>query len=168
MIPKTIVVLVALVFAAGCGGRAEEKQDLLLRAAWLRGCWETTKPPRTLEEWSPPQGGAMIGTSRTFRDGKVSELELIELTQRNNQLAFEAHPSGQPPATFLSTTVGDSAVVFENRTHDFPQQIGYRRDGPDALTAWIEGTDKGHTRRIEFSYRRIPCAADAERGKKKP
>jgi hypothetical protein len=47
-------------------------------------------------------------------------------------------------------------VVFENPQHDFPQKIGYQRVSPDALLAWIEGTDKRETRRIE-SYRRATC-----------
>jgi hypothetical protein len=48
-------------------------------------------------------------------------------------------------------------VVFENPKHDFPQKVGYQRDGADTLLAWIEGTDKGQTRRIEFPYRRAMC-----------
>lgn len=105
----------------------------------------------------------MIGTSRTFRDGRVAALEIVELTQKNNRLEYYAQPAGQPPATFLSTTIADSTVLFENPAHDFPQKIGYKRDGADSLTGWIEGTEKGQQRRIEFPYRRVPCAADARK-----
>ena len=52
----------------------------------------------------------------------------------------------------------DSTVVFENRTHDFPQRVGYRKVGADSLLAWIEGERNGRTRRIEFPYRRVRCA----------
>jgi len=160
---RTTVVVLLMLSTAACRAQQPEKQDLLARVAWLRGCWETTSPPRTLEEWSPPQGGAMIGTSRTFSDGKVAALELVELTQRDNQLAYDAQPAGQPPATFLSTTIADSTVVFENTRHDFPQRIGYRLNSADSLSAWIEGTEKGQQRRIEFPYRRVVCASDKRR-----
>jgi len=50
-------------------------------------------------------------------------------------------------------------VVFENLQHDFPQRVGYKRDG-DALLAWIEGPRNGQTRRIEFPYRKVGCAGD--------
>ena len=76
---------------------------------------------------------------------------------KGDQLAYEAHPSGQPSAVFLSASVIESMVVFENPQHDFPQKIGYQRTTPDTLLAWIEGTDKGQTRRIEFQYRRASC-----------
>ena len=48
-------------------------------------------------------------------------------------------------------------VVFENPQHDFPQKVGYQRTNPDTLLAWIEGSEKGQVRRIEFPYRRLAC-----------
>jgi hypothetical protein len=100
----------------------------------------------------------MIGVSRTIRDGKLTEYEMIVLRERGDELAYEAHPSGQRAATFLSTRISPSELVFENAAHDFPQQIGYRLDG-DALRAWIRGTQNGKERRIEFPYTRARCAA---------
>jgi hypothetical protein len=128
------------------------------RAAWLQGCWEMTTPTLTVEEmWTTPKGGSMIGVSRTIRDGKLREYELIMLREQGDRLAYQAHPSGQPGATFLSMRVTASELIFENPAHDFPQEIGYRVDG-DALLAWIRGTQKGQDRRLEFPYRRARCA----------
>jgi len=72
-------------------------------------------------------------------------------------LGYEAHPSGQPSAVFLSREITDSSVVFENAEHDFPQRVGYRRS-ESGVAAWIEGTVKGQMRRIDFAYTRVPCA----------
>ena len=99
----------------------------------------------------------MIGVSRTIRDGKLTEYEMVVLRERGDGLAYEAHPSGQPAATFLSTRISASELVFENSSHDFPQQIGYRLNG-DALLAWIRGMQNGKDRRIEFPYTRTRCA----------
>ena len=104
-----------------------------------------------------PRGRSMIGVGRTVRADKLIEYELVVLREQDGQLAYEAHPSGQPSAVFLSKTVGDAEVLFENPTHDFPQRVGYRRDGPDGLLAWIEGTRNGQARRVEFPYRRVAC-----------
>ena len=104
-----------------------------------------------------PRGANMLGMSRTVRGGVLADYELMILREQGGRLAYEAHPSGQPPAVFLSTAVGESSVVFENLEHDFPQKIGYQRTGADTLLAWIEGTQKGQTRRIDFTYRRANC-----------
>jgi len=140
------------------GAAAQPAATGLSRVAWMQGCWETTSPQRTIDEhWMAPRGGSMLGISRTVREGRLVEHELMILTERGEQLAYEAHPSGQSPATFLSTTVSSSMVVFENPSHDFPQRIGYERKGADSLTAWVEGPQNGRTRRIEFAYRRGQC-----------
>jgi hypothetical protein len=128
------------------------------RLAWLQGCWEMSSGQRTVEEqWMTPRGGVMIGMGRTVRDGALVEYEFVLIRQQGNQLAYEAHPSGQPSAVFLSTTVTDSTVLFENPQHDFPQKIGYRRTDAGSLLAWIEGTQNGRSRRIEFPYKRVDC-----------
>ncbi len=41
--------------------------------------------------------------------------------------------------------------------HDFPQRVGYRRNGADSLSVWIEGTSNWKTRRIPFQYARSAC-----------
>jgi len=130
------------------------------RLAWLQGCWETSSPQRTIEEqWTSPLAGSMIGMGRTVRAGKLVEYEFVIIREQSDRLAYEAHPSGQPSAVFLSNTATDEMVVFENPEHDFPQKVGYQRMGADSLLAWIEGNDKGKPRRIEFAYRRATCGA---------
>lgn len=104
-----------------------------------------------------PRGGTMIGVGRTVRADTLYEYELVVLRELKGNLAYEAHPSGQPTATFTARTVSDSTVVFSNPTHDFPQSVGYRAAG-DSLIAWIEGDIGGKHRRVEFRYARVACA----------
>lgn len=98
----------------------------------------------------------MIGVGRTIQNGKTTAYEMIVLREQGDRLAYEAHPSGQASATFLSTRISASELVFENPAHDFPQEVGYRRDG-DSLLAWIRGAQNGKERRIEFAYTRARC-----------
>jgi len=152
---------VACVLMLVIGGHTSAAQNTtgIERAAWLQGCWELVSPTRTVEEfWMAAKGGSMIGVSRTISDGKTTAYEMVLLREERDRLAYEAHPSGQTPATFLSTRISASELVFENPAHDFPQEVGYRIEG-DALVAWIRGTQNGKDRRIEFPYKRAPCPA---------
>ena len=152
-------VAIAVVLAVGALARVDgQPAPRLDRLAWLQGCWEFTAPGRTVQEnWTGPRDGSMLGMSRTVGGGKLLEYESILIREQGGRLAYEAHPSGQPTATFLSTSVGEASVLFENPQHDFPQKIGYRRDG-DSLLAWIEGPADGQNRRVEFPYHRVQCA----------
>jgi hypothetical protein len=147
-----------IMFFVGAPTPSAQQPTGIGRVEWMQGCWEQSSPQRTIDEqWMSPRGGSMLGMSRTMRDGRLVEHELMILTERGDQLAYEAHPSGQTPATFVSSMITPSMVVFENSTHDFPQRIGYERKGADSLTAWVEGPQNGRTRRIEFAYQRAQC-----------
>ena len=126
---------------------------------WLQGCWQLTSGQRVVEEqWMAPRAKSMLGMGRTVRGDTLVEYESVLIKEQDGRLAYQAHPSGQPSAVFLASAATDSEVVFENPTHDFPQRVGYRRDGPDGLVGWIDGVSQGKPRRVEFPYRRTACA----------
>jgi hypothetical protein len=126
--------------------------------AWLQGCWEASFPSVTIEEnWMAPRGDSMVGVSRTVRDGRLIEHEIVILREASGLFTYEAHPSGQEATTFSAVEVSDSMIVFRNPAHDYPQEVGYRRVGADSLLAWIDGQSHGKRRRIEFPYARVRC-----------
>jgi hypothetical protein len=125
--------------------------------AWMAGCWESTRNGRHIvEHWLPPEGGTMMGLSRTVMDGRTTEWEFLIIRAGAGGLDYVAHPSGQPAATFTAARASASEVVFENASHDFPQRVIYRRDG-DRLLAAVEGAMNGQARRIEYPYAKGSC-----------
>ena len=151
-------ILLCAVFATASSAVAQTVS--IKDVAWLQGCWEQRDGDRVVEErWMPARAGSMIGVGRTTRGEKLVEHEYIVLTERDGRLAYEAHPSGQATATFMSKPISGREVVFEDLTHDFPQRVGYK-SGPGQLLAWVEGTSGGKTRRIEFNYRIVNCVGN--------
>lgn len=137
---------------------AAQGADRFARLRWLAGCWELRSSQRvTLEMWMPPEGGLMLGASRTTAGGAVREFEQVRLEAQGEVLLYTALPSGQREASFRSTEVSDSGFTVENPAHNFPQRIIYRRRGADSLIARIEGPGPGGTRGIDFPMRRVPC-----------
>ena len=141
----------AAVLAAG---QAATTTDL----AFMTGCWRLEANGRTIEEhWLAPSGGSLMGVSRTVAAGKTVEYEFLQIRDLPAGLTYIAKPSGQPEASFTLLSKTADEVVFENPTHDFPQRIRYRRAGPDALHARIEGQMKGQQRGMDFSFTRARC-----------
>jgi len=146
--PRRVTPLPAEVLAARSLGRVR----------WLAGCWELRSPSRvTLEMWMPPDGGLMLGASRTTSGGAVREFEHLRLEAQGDVLVYTALPSGQQETAFRSTEVTDSSFSVENPAHDFPQRIVYRRRGADSLVARIEGPGPDGLRTFEIPMRRITC-----------
>jgi hypothetical protein len=137
-------------------------QSPLDRLAWLGGCWQRSAGGGAVtieEQWMAPRGGAMLGVSRTVRNGAVAEYEFLRIFAAGDTLVYDALPSGQTRTEFRAApAAGDGAeVVFANPAHDFPQRVAYRRVGADSIVARIEGTRGGQARTISFPYRRVAC-----------
>jgi len=129
--------------------------DDVARLAWMAGSWiETKDGVVTRETWLPPLGGAMAGAGQSNRPGKPAFIEHFKITAEPAGATYIAIIPGQAPAPFVLLPGQDGEAVFENKAHDFPQRVIYRRCGPD-LCARIEGAIQGKPEFEEWRYRRI-------------
>ena len=131
------------------------------KLGFIAGCWTLTRPngAKVDEQWLPPSGGAMLGLSRTVRDGKLREYEFMRIAPGDDgKLRYVAIPSGQAEAAFPVKEIGDKMVAFEAPEHDFPQRILYRLVDKDTLVARIEGSINGQARSADFPYKRCTPA----------
>ena len=122
--------------------------------AWLAGAWVGTRGTdgaTSIEErWSPPLGGAMLGTSRTVRAGAMRAFEFLRVVERDGGLVYVAQPGGRPPTEFVLTEISATRAVFANPRHDFPQRITYELSAEGGLAASIGYTKGGRPQRFEF------------------
>jgi hypothetical protein len=127
--------------------------------AWLSGCWEMSRNGRhIIEQWSAPEGGTLIGMSRTVGDGRTREFEFVMIREgAGGRLEYVAKPSGQAEAIFTAVKTSPNEIVFENLQHDFPTRIMYRRNEDGTLLAAVEGPQLGNTKRIEYPYAAAQC-----------
>jgi len=139
--------------------RAQAPVDPLGPVAWLAGCWQhTQRDAGSVEQWTAPAGGLMLGMGRLVKNGRVVEFEFMQIrADADGQLSFIAQPQGRPPTAFKLLRQSDTEVVFENPAHDFPQRVRYRREAADQLVARIEGLRNGQERGIDFPMQRGSC-----------
>ena len=131
----------------------------IVKLAWLAGHWRLEKGGRVIDEyWMAPAGGVMLGMGRTVSKGRELEHEFLQIREGpGGELYYVALPSGQKEASFKLVSLTAKEVVFENKEHDFPQTIGYSVGPDDTMLAYIEGpAPNGETKRIEFSYKKVP------------
>ena len=140
------------IFAAGPA--AAEAPVQIGELGWMVGAWRQDGAKVVHETWLPPLGGQMLGASQTLRDGRTPFHEFMRIEAQDGVLAFTATIPGQPPTTFPLTGGTTEDLVFENKAHDFPQRVIYRRCG-DQLCAAIEGQQNGKDRRESWTYSRI-------------
>ena len=129
----------------------EPARATMVDMAWLAGAWTGTRGSSSIEErWSPPSGGAMLGLSRTVKNGRMSSFEYLRVVERNGGLVYVAQPNGKSATEFVLTELADQRAVFQNPRHDYPQQIVYELSDEGALSATIGFINGGSGTRFEF------------------
>lgn len=144
--------ILAALMAAAIG--ADAAADVA-RLSWMAGTWVSeTDGVVVRETWLAPRDGVMGGVGQTNRPGQKPFVEHVTISAEPAGATFTAILPGQPPAAFVLLPGPDGAAVFENKAHDFPQRVFYRRCGED-LCAGIEGVVKGELKRQEWRYTRV-------------
>lgn len=106
------------------------------------------------EQWSGPEAGVMLGTTRFFRDGALVDWEFARLEETDSATVLWPYPKGVRSARGFPLVRAGAEVVFENLAHDFPVRIVYRKLGPDHVAPRIEGRDGQGP---GWELRRVPC-----------
>lgn len=137
---------------------AEGPAHDIRRLIWLAGCWERQGAERhTIEQWTAPRGGMMLGLNQTTARGRTIAWEYLRIASEDGRLVLTALPSGQTEAAFDATELSDTLVSFTNPDHDFPQTISYRLQADGTLLGRAEGVEDGKTRGVDFPFTAIPC-----------
>ena len=131
-------------------------QERLQQLSWMAGSWSAQpRPLFTNEEmWTLPRRGSMLGAAREVFDQRTRSFEYMRVVvDRDGSLALYASPGGGPAVRFAIVEADGSHFVAENRAHDYPQRITYRRSG-DVMTATISLADGSQAE--SWTYRRQP------------
>lgn len=123
---------------------------------WMVGSWCGQQgETRTQELWLAPDGGLMLGMSRSVSP-RSTEFENLRIEWRDGALLYLAQPQGRPAVAFRESQREAQALRFDNPEHDFPKTIRYWREG-SRLVAEITGPagPGGAQRAFRFDYR--PC-----------
>lgn len=148
---------------ASCGGDveqpAQQKQDKLKDLDWIVGNWEMVTPEGTVREsWFKDSDSSMHGMGLfTAPAGDTLYSENISLVQSGDTLFYIPAVSNQndgKPVPFKEMKFSADEVIFENKAHDFPQRIVYKRTSDSTMNARVEGMQEGKARAEEFSYTR--------------
>lgn len=117
---------------------------------WLSGHWRTEAREQgwTEELWSGTEGQSLLGLNRTVQGDRTGGYEFMRIAADE-----QGSPAGAPAVRFAMVESRANIVVFENREHDYPQRIVYRREG-DRLFATVSLADG--SRPMSWTFRRQP------------
>ncbi|WP_343530821.1 DUF6265 family protein [Pedobacter sp.] len=126
---------------------------------FILGKWEmNTKGAKIVERWQLHKD-SLTGQSYQFKGAGDSVLtESIVLKKIKGEWTFcvTGYEKNNLGTTHFKLVGSENKTfTFENKQHDFPQQITYQNKGKTELLAWIEGNIGGKHRKMEFPYKRV-------------
>lgn len=147
----TLIFVLVAFYASG-------QKTSLKNFEFLMGKWEMkTKNGKIIERWHKHRD-SLTGTSHRFNaagDSVLTESLVLKKINGDWYYCVTGYEKGNEGKTdFKLVSTNNNTFVFENKQHDFPQQIIYQPRGKDEILAWIEGKINGKERKIEFPYKR--------------
>lgn len=138
-----------------CTSLKAKAQLDLSKLDWLIGNWEyKTQNILITESWER-KSDSLCGSSVTLRNKDTISSELISIVNKNGNTVYNAQVKMQNSGVvvpFVMTINSLDSIVFENKLHDFPQMITYKRVTKDKIMASIQGVIQGKQKRRNFYY----------------
>ncbi|MEL1241668.1 DUF6265 family protein [Flavobacterium flavipallidum] len=146
---KIASLLFLLFIASACQKNAETEKDLIKKADWLIGNWETKNDIGTLSEnWEKVNDSTYKSKSLFIKDKDTIHNESIILEQKGENLSYTTTIIGQndnKPICFQLKESIENELIFENLKNDYPQKISYKKTSKTSLIAQISGLQSGKT-----------------------
>ena len=144
---KNLIYILSLILLISCKNNSSDKKfDKLEKMNWLIGDWEQKLPDGTLKEiWSKQNDSTFSGNSYFITKDTV-HFESIRLVQKAEELTYIATVVGQnndKAVAFKLTSDTNNTFTFENKAHDYPQKISYKKVTETNLIATISGKQQG-------------------------
>ena len=124
---------------------------------WVLGKWQVNKST-SFEEWTKVDNHLYRGKGYKVRKNDTLITETIEIVQRGKTIFYIPAVSDQndgQPVEFKLVSKKSKELVFENKTHDFPQRIIYMKTSTDVIDAKIEGIKQGFFSDVKFKLKRV-------------
>lgn len=162
---RPTLLLLALVFVLTAQGQntmslkkgQESPKASIDDVAWISGHWRGEAMGGLIEEiWSPPLGGAMMGSFKLVVDDEVNFYELETISEEKGSLVlkikhFDAALTGWEEK---DETVDFPLVKLDNNIAYF-DGLTFELTGPDALNIYVVIKGEDHDTESKFSFKRF-------------
>lgn len=123
----------------------------------LAGSWEAGRGDHryTQEKWTRENDSTFAGLTYNIDRGVSILDERIKLSYSGGMIRYAATVTYQNkglPVVFNLVSVKDDCYTFENKEHDFPQQIVYCLKSSNKLDVTVSGTGTNGPRTFGFHF----------------
>ena len=150
----TFFSFIALTLLNSCSSN----KTLLQNTEWLLGTWESKTSKGILyETWHKTDEQNFNAKCYYLNNSDTILFETINLKESEGKLIYTVSApkeKNEKPVQFTSIKITPNSFIFENKYHDFPQIVSYKKITSDSLIAEVSGKYNGESLKEEFSMKR--------------
>lgn len=151
--------LIFLFLIVACNSEQTSTIEQFQQCQQMIGTWQTiVNGEQTTEVWDLQNDSTMIGESWTIKNGDTIFHEQIQLVLRKGKIIYQPKVDDQnngQQVNFEFKKCSKNSVEFENKLHDFPQNIIYVFKSSDSLLASISGKKNNQIKSFEWSMHKL-------------
>jgi len=129
--------------------------------AWIVGDWHGGDGKVEYEElWLPPKGGSMVGVFRLIRDGNLTSITTLNLTQDGKKIKMilrgltpDLNPAGEKANVLHLVAKSEGRADFVNQTEGAQPHALHVTKSDDRLKVVVESLQDGATKQTELNFR---------------
>ncbi len=103
-----------------------------------------------VESWKALDADLLEGTACYVIEGDTMSCEYLQIRTMGGYIGYLASVNNNPPVLFNLKTKGPTYWEFENKEHDFPQNIRYSLQSDGSLKIVVYGLQKGVVQKDQY------------------
>jgi hypothetical protein len=157
---KPLYTLILIIFTLNQATYAQQQwtQKDFKKLKHVVGNWEsTTATGFAQEKWVKKNDTTFTGESFSINRGVSQLQEKLQLVFTNKEIHYAAtvrHQNKGLPVIFKLVSIKDDTYTFENKDHDFPQQIVYYFKNGKHFDVTISGPTEKGPKSIEYHFKK--------------
>ncbi len=158
---KQILVACLLITSVHFAAAQQWTRDDFRALGIARGVWlaELSNDGKYVEAWTIKNDSLMEGRAiYVTRDKREVLAETVQLVYTSGTIRYIVTTAGQndeKPVAFTLVKKEARSFTFENKAHDFPQQIHYQFPKNNVMKATVSGPGGEGPKRIHFDFVKI-------------
>jgi hypothetical protein len=134
----------------------KRNQPVLSSLDWLLGTWKLKSDKVILfEKWTRTNDSSFAGINYRIMKQDTIVNEHVTLQSNGPYIYYIPTVSDQNnalPILFNMVYHAADSIVFENKDHEFPQHIRYKKITNQEIRASIDGTLNGKFKKIDYPF----------------
>lgn len=149
---RYLLIILVLLSGYGVTSIEQRKAPSIKQLHWLKGKWaRVSAGVEHIETWQIKKDSLLEGEGYYQKSENKKVTEKLSIRWEKGELFYIADvQENKKPVYFRNILLNDSVAVFENKAHDYPNRITYKKESKRSFQVILDDNSGTKTRKLSF------------------